>query len=137
MADRQIRPFNPSNRPQTCLYCGAKLRHTVYPETSYKTTVSLCCQAPTAESWGTRDGRWGSHLYCSACTRELVGDADDVETRTHVTPERTSELAGYAGYFCTRDCGYRFGVLAAEKGTRYRRVEPAPTQEENSLADGR
>jgi len=120
-----VRPFNPSNQPETCLYCGTKLKVTVFQGHSWSSTVSLCCQAPLAtdHTMRWRDGK--DHVMCSQCRRELVPDADDTETKTTVVPERRSEHAGYAGYFCTRDCGYRFGVLAAEKGVRYRRTEPA------------
>jgi hypothetical protein len=128
MTERKaIRPFNPSNRPDTCLYCGVGLKYTVFSEQRYARTVSLCCQAPVRQDYGVWEGSWGGQLACSACNRVLVGDTEDTETVEHVTPERRSRDKGYGGYFCTRDCGYRFGLLAAEKGVRYtkRPADPA------------
>lgn len=125
------RDFNPSNEPQTCLYCGAKLKHTVYRGHVLKNTISLCCQARVDQRMERQNsvGGWRSVRFCTGCSRELVGDAEDTEVRETAVPERRSELAGHHGFFCTVDCGYRFGRLAAEKGVRYRRVEATEATE--------
>jgi hypothetical protein len=123
---KPIRPFGPSNRPDTCLYCGAGLKHDVFKGSTHKTAISLCCRARVEQrTRRTPTSDWDVVLACTGCGRELVGDAEDTEVRTTVVPERRSRDKGYAGYFCTRSCGYRFGLLAARQGVRYRqRAEP-------------
>lgn len=120
------RDFNPSNEPGTCIYCGARLRQSVFKAHTIKRTVSLCCQAPV-ESQMFRDPKiiasWRSGYYCTACKRELVGDAEDTEVQVTEVPEKRSAVAGYADLFCTRDCGYQFGLIAALQGVRYVKKE--------------
>lgn len=124
------RSFNPSNLPHTCLYCGTKLRQAVYKGHTLQSTISLCCQARVDQRMERRAGTggWRNVRFCTGCSRELVGDAEDTEVRETVVPERRSEMYGYHDCFCTRDCGYSFGLLAARKGVRYTQ-RPAATEE--------
>jgi uncharacterized protein CbrC (UPF0167 family) len=119
------RDFNPSNKPGTCIYCGAGLRHSVFKAHTFKNTISLCCQARVDQRMKRQPGiaGWAQERFCTVCGRSMVGDAEDTEVRVTEVPERRSAEAGYAGLFCTRDCGYRFGLLAARKGIRYTRRE--------------
>lgn len=127
---RRVRPFNPSNLPDTCLYCGVALPEHPGKEYTHKNTVSLCCRGAVARAMepdSSTLANWRSVMRCSICRRELVGDADDIETVETVSVFGRSDTRGYDGDFCTLDCGYRFGVLAASKGVRYRQL--APTEE--------
>lgn len=114
------REFNPSNKPEPCLYCGTKLRYSVFKERTYTRTVTLCCQAGI--EWNYRPSFGGSYRQCATCHREITGQ-DDTEQVTETVPESRSKIPGRAGLFCTIDCGFSFGCLAAEKGVRYVRKE--------------
>lgn len=120
------RAFNPSNEPDTCLYCGSRLYAHPGKEYTLKNTVTLCCQAPVEQRIERDDtlSGWRSVSRCSTCRRELVVDADDTEVRERTEVYGRSDTRGYDGVFCTLDCGYRFGQLAASKGVRYRKSTP-------------
>lgn len=118
------RVFGPSNEPMTCLYCGTKLRRQIFKAHRYTQTISLCCQAPivfaTIPDPSTL-ANWRNSKACQTCGREITGH-DDTEDRVVERPERQSRYAGRDDTFCTVDCGYRFGLLAARKGVRYRAI---------------
>lgn len=120
------RAFNPSNEPGTCLYCGTRLHKHEGKAYTFKNTVTLCCQAPPVtamEQDSSTLANWRSVMRCSRCRRELVGDEDDLEVRERTETVGRRDYLGYDGTFCTLDCGYRFGRLAASKGVRYRRAD--------------
>lgn len=119
------RDFNPSNQPMTCLYCGTKLKHKVWKAYTYTSTITLCCQAEIGSGMERAPlgmAGWREVRRCKTCQREITG-VDDTENVTRTTPEKVSARAGYDDIFCTLDCGYRFGKLAADKGVRYIKKE--------------
>ena len=117
------RPFNPSNQAGSCLYCGKKLSAHVGKEITHKNTVTLCCQAPIHHNGAYR---WsgGPEYSCSRCRRVIQMDGDDTEVQERTVVYGQRDYLGYDGLFCTANCGYRFGVLAAKKGVRYTKRQP-------------
>lgn len=98
------RPFNASNKPDTCLWCGNKLRHR---QISKDMTVGEA----KAQGYKVADlfARGGDDAKASV----VVGHE-----------ERGGDYAD--GHFCGLRCGYRFGVAMANNGRRFEPKEPAP-----------
>lgn len=103
------RPFNTSNKPDTCLWCGKKLQY---------------------------DSGWCEEIECGVDeTPELPEGAVVVRQYTYPyapAPHKVVEYAmpdtpkGYEnnGCFCTLTCGYQFGVTLAKLGRRLKPPEP-------------
>ncbi len=112
MADRH--PFGASNQPDTCLWCGRKLRRNRHEETRVETVEYQHM------GYGTReDGTWGQ-----------VPDGPPVPSARHIPTGRTlvAEHAGSYedGVFCGLRCGYQFGRAMATNGRRLQPPRPKP-----------
>ena len=89
------RPYGASNQPDTCVWCGNKLRHKIKDWHEERTQIPI----PEEQQWDP-----------------------DVTTRTHVrnvTDRRAEKGGDYEdGLFCGLRCGYMFGVRMGELGRR-------------------
>lgn len=120
-----MQPFNASNKPGTCLWCGRKLprpAHTTYEDTD---------KPPK------RCGHWPPDYYGSRkvepCgSREFTRDKPGwrCENGHYLEARRKLRSRTYVyekpgaygdGFFCGQSCGYAFGRVLADHG---RRLQP-------------
>lgn len=95
----EYRSFNASNEPDTCLWCGRKLRHRQITKTMpAREAKAQGYKVTNAEM--LKDGEWPVSAILGY--EELGGDYVD-------------------GHFCGLRCGYQFGVAMADNG---RRLQP-------------
>jgi hypothetical protein len=94
------RGFNASNEPDTCIWCGKKLRFKVLHSHNETTQVPL---DPNNES-----------------DQYLIEEGQTTKKKyTTVVDERATVGGDYQdGFFCGLRCGYQFGVRMGELGRR-------------------
>lgn len=97
MAD--YRPFGASNEPDTCIWCGKKLRHR---QVTAKMTVGDAKAKGHKLSRTQQSMKDDWHVEVVIGYKEKGGDYVD-------------------GHFCGLRCGYMFGVAMADNG---RRLQP-------------
>lgn len=88
--------YGPTNEPDTCLWCGAKLR------TNY--TMGERIEGPRK----LVKGREGYNSYY-------------VPTFRYINKKKTGKGVYDTGFFCTLFCGMQFGIAFARMG---RRLQP-------------
>ena len=137
----QDHPFGATNQPDTCLWCGRKLKaqyeeagreyHRVPDSVMIRkqpdgSKVSSCCKAPLTykpvPTGETLHGHplVGTDINCSQC-----GSRCD-KLITKVTHGKLLGLGGYFdGFFCGLRCAYWFAVILASAG---RRLKPEDTK---------
>jgi hypothetical protein len=91
----EYRPFNASNKPGTCLWCGRKLEYKIL--------------ADHRERVGDKTGDEG---YTVGIYKTVID-------------ERATKPGGYQdGYFCGLRCAYQFAVGLADHGRRFNPRQP-------------
>jgi DNA-directed RNA polymerase subunit RPC12/RpoP len=116
-------PFGYAGKPQTCLWCGRKLRHmfdTLTEPTGKTIAPRACFQCGAGPKHFEREED-GELFRCTQCgCRSMHGGTQ----RRVVSRKQISKHPGYPsakGHFCSLSCGLAFGVTFAEFG---RRLEP-------------
>ena len=108
--------FGATGKPETCLWCGRKLRrlyNTKKERVPYAPKKSTCCGAEFYVD--ERDSGLGSGRRCKTCGCLDFGFRYKVVEKTPVY----EKSGGYGdGYFCGLRCGFQFGRRFAELGRR-------------------
>jgi hypothetical protein len=123
-------PFAATNEPETCKWCGRKLRwktHSVdVPDMSQEKTPTFCPSVMNPEAW--KVGK-GGPMAAEVCGSEILtpdGDGWLCEHghRIHAYRKRVGRKRFYKkagdygdGHFCGLRCGYMFGVRLADLGS--------------------
>lgn len=107
------RPFNPSNKPGTCLWCGRKLRPSYRAETvgTGKWRRPKACSGCGAEGDVFDKTALPGHYVCRACSTNLFG----IQRRRLVGRR---EIAPAPEFFDTNTCARAFAESAARDGIR-------------------
>lgn len=119
----EIRPFNPSGEPCTCLWCGKRFSPEArWRELGYFTT---CCDTPAPE--GFRVEKYATGAPSKHEQREPCASCGSFQTGYRLKGENyhTGRRVGYGGseYFCTLRCGFAFAERMAELGRRLVRAK--------------
>ncbi len=112
------RAFSATNEPDTCLWCGLKLRkpNNVKSEREYFTpTHCQECKSKNVQA----DGKY---FFCGDCQRDVACYRQKITEKT----ARYDKPGGYGdGFFCGLRCGYQWAVRFAELGKRLVNTERA------------
>lgn len=134
-----MKPFERTNKPGSCLWCGKKLRrkyHTDWEQTNRKPAQcgrrltdpndiysQITCRSKKFKK--TEDG-----YSCVECHAVTLGSRK-VAKRTPFY----NKPGGYGdGHFCGKNCGYSFGVAMANNGRRLQPVEEDEKKKKGSSA---
>lgn len=115
------REYDPSNEPDTCLWCGDRLRHsydTVKEQTGKRAAPAGECYSCMGHEYkriGPDD--WDQPFACASCGTPYYGrKVERIVSRT----QRSEKPGAYAdGYFCTGVCARYFATAAARNGYRF------------------
>jgi hypothetical protein len=110
-----FQPFEATNAPDTCKWCGRKLPRPHYIKREHGPLPTRCghCRSQNITHSG------GVQTYCRDCF--------EYTARPWVIVSRTPAHAkpgGYGdGHFCGLGCGYQFGRVLADGGRSLRPVQ--------------
>ncbi len=129
---QSARPFGPSNKKGTCLWCGLRLRWKYDTKHAYirkwnQPTECYYCSAGKEATWTPIEGE-PDRFTCDNCDNDMQGrQKRKVVSRTKRKGyEKPGDYGD--GHFCGLRCAYDFAVAVANNG---RRLNPTPEHRED------